>query len=111
MPNEWAAVTVLILRFTISQMDVPGKHRPLWQPNGDDRLARQTYVALVVAPEERAAALGITNLVRSIGVAISPVIAAPMLDNPHRCSVVYTHHQREVVTCCAVGSSSFRSFS
>ncbi len=43
---------MLVLRFCISQMDVP---------------ARQTYVNMVVASDERAAAGGITNIVRSLG--------------------------------------------
>jgi hypothetical protein len=45
---------MLVLRFCISQMDVP---------------ARQTYVNMVVASDERAAAGGITNIVRSLGMA------------------------------------------
>jgi hypothetical protein len=43
-------------RFCISQMDVP---------------ARQTYVSMVVSAEERSAANGITNIARSVGVALA----------------------------------------
>jgi len=43
MPFWWVAVAMLLMRFSISQMDVP---------------ARQSYVAQVVQPEERSAAGG-----------------------------------------------------
>ncbi|KAG8457691.1 hypothetical protein KFE25_001477 [Diacronema lutheri] len=59
MPTGASAGAMLVGRFTISQMDVP---------------ARQAYVAMVVAPDERSAAGGITNLVRSLGVAASPLL-------------------------------------
>lgn len=65
VPGKTAAIGVLLARFCISQMDVP---------------ARQAYVTLVVAENERSAAGGITNLVRSIGVAASPVLAGKMVD-------------------------------
>ena len=58
--NKIAAVALLMLRFCISQMDVP---------------ARQTYVSMVVSSSERSAANGITNIVRTVGVAISLPIA------------------------------------
>ena len=50
-------VSILLLfgRFCISQMDVP---------------ARQTFVTLLVSPEERSAANGITNIARSVGLSI-----------------------------------------
>lgn len=67
MPNESLAVAMLLIRFCISQMDVP---------------ARQTYVALVVDADERSAAGGITNIVRSIGVALSPLLTGYLLSNP-----------------------------
>lgn len=54
------AVLLIMGRFCISQMDVP---------------ARQTYVSMVVSSEERSAANGITNIVRSIGVALAFPIA------------------------------------
>jgi hypothetical protein len=67
MPSGGAAVCMLLLRFCLSQMDVP---------------ARQGYVAMVVAPDERSAAGGVTNIVRSIGVAFAPVLVGPMLAAP-----------------------------
>lgn len=59
MPNLSLAVLVLLLRFSISQMDVP---------------TRQSYIMAVVSPEERSAAAGITGVARTIGAAISPVL-------------------------------------
>ena len=43
MPTLAAAIVVLILRFSISQMDVP---------------TRQSYIVAVVEPDERSAAAG-----------------------------------------------------
>ena len=57
MPNLTLAVAVLLVRFSISQMDVP---------------TRQSYTMAVVRPDERSAASGITTVARSIGAAISP---------------------------------------
>ena len=64
MPTLPLAVVVLLLRFGISQMDVP---------------ARQSYVMAVVAPDERSAAAGITGVARTLGAAISPVFAGALL--------------------------------
>jgi len=64
MPSLHLAVAVLLLRFSISQMDVP---------------ARQSYVMAVVSPDERSAAAGITGVARSIGASISPVLTVPLL--------------------------------
>jgi MFS family permease len=58
MPNLPLAIAVLLLRFSISQMDVP---------------TRQSYTMAVVSPEERSAAAGITGVARTIGAAISPI--------------------------------------
>jgi MFS family permease len=66
MPTLSLAVTVLLLRFAISQMDVP---------------ARQSYTVAVVAPEERSAAAGITGVARTTGAALSPVLAGLFLGN------------------------------
>jgi MFS family permease len=60
MPNLALAITVLLLRFSISQMDVP---------------TRQSYTMAVVAPDERSAASGVTGIARSIGAAISPALS------------------------------------
>ena len=67
MPTlEWA-VAVLLVRFSISQMDVP---------------TRQSYIMAVVTPEERSAAAGITGVARTIGAAISPVFVGFMFARP-----------------------------
>ena len=67
MPNLPLAIGVLLLRFSISQMDVP---------------TRQAYTMAVVAPDERSAAAGVTGIARTTGAAISPVLAGPMLAVP-----------------------------
>ncbi len=67
MPNLPLAIGVLLLRFSISQMDVP---------------TRQAYTMQVVAPDERSAAAGVTGIARTTGAAISPVLAGPLLAVP-----------------------------
>ena len=67
MPSLTLAIALLLIRFSISQMDVP---------------TRQSYVMAVVAPDERSAASGITNVARTIGVSLSPVITGIFLSNP-----------------------------
>ncbi len=67
MPTLPLAIAVLLLRFSISQMDVP---------------TRQSYTMAVVRPEERSAASGITGVARTIGAGISPVLVGPMLAIP-----------------------------
>jgi len=67
MPNLWAALGMLLLRASISQMDVP---------------VRQSYTMAVVAPDERSAASGITTVARSVGAAASPLIAGLLMANP-----------------------------
>jgi MFS family permease len=52
MPNVYLAMLMLLLRFSISQMDVP---------------TRQSYVMAVVEPDERSAAAGVTAVARSVG--------------------------------------------
>ena len=64
MPNLPLAIAMLLLRFSISQMDVP---------------TRQSYTMAVVAPDERSAASGVTTIARSIGAAISPSLAGILL--------------------------------
>ncbi|HZL33338.1 MAG TPA: MFS transporter [Verrucomicrobiae bacterium] len=63
MPTLPLAAAVLLIRFSISQMDVP---------------TRQSYTIAIVAPDERSAAAGVTGIARSLGVAASPLIAAPL---------------------------------
>ena len=60
MPTLNWAVAVLLLRFAISQMDVP---------------TRQSYTVAVVDPDERSAAAGVTGVARSTGAALSPPLA------------------------------------
>lgn len=67
MPNLALAITVLLLRFSISQMDVP---------------TRQSYTMAVVAPDERSAASGVTAIARSIGASISPAMTGFLLASP-----------------------------
>ena len=59
-PTFPAAVVLILARHALSQMDVP---------------ARQSYVMAVVAPSERAAAAGYTNVVRNLAQAVTPVIS------------------------------------
>lgn len=67
MPNLPLAITVLLLRFSISQMDVP---------------TRQSYTMAVVAPEERSSAAGISGIARTTGASLSPVFTGPLLASP-----------------------------
>lgn len=67
MPNLSLAIGVFLLRFSISQMDVP---------------TRQSYTMAVVAPDERSAASGITTIARSVGASVSPVLSGLLLANP-----------------------------
>jgi MFS family permease len=66
MPNVELAVAVLLLRFSISQMDVP---------------TRQSYVIAAVDPSERSAAAGITGVARTTGAALAPLAAMPLFAN------------------------------
>ncbi|MCX6048470.1 MAG: MFS transporter [Chloroflexi bacterium] len=59
MPNAGWAIAMLLARFSISQMDVP---------------TRQSYTMAVVAPDERAAAAGVTTITRTIASAFAPTI-------------------------------------
>jgi MFS family permease len=63
MPTLPLAAGVLLVRFSISQMDVP---------------TRQAYTMAIVEPDERSAAAGATGIARSLGVAASPLIAGPL---------------------------------
>ncbi len=67
MPNFPLAAAVLLLRFSISQMDVP---------------TRQSYTMAVVAPDERSAASGITTIARSAGSALAPALSGLVLASP-----------------------------
>ena len=74
MPTLPLAVALLLVRFSISQMDVP---------------TRQSFVVSVVAPEERAAAGGITGVARTLGAAISPLFVGLMFAHPSTISVPF----------------------
>ena len=67
MPTLPLAAAALLARFSISQMDVP---------------TRQSYTMAVVAPDERSAAAGITGVARTLGAALSPMIAGALLARP-----------------------------
>ena len=74
MPNLPLAITVLLLRFSISQMDVP---------------TRQSYTVAVVDPDEMSAAAGVTGVARTTGAALSPIFAGLLLANPALLSVPF----------------------
>jgi predicted MFS family arabinose efflux permease len=67
MPTLRHAIGVLLLRFSISQMDVP---------------TRQSYTMAVVKPEERSAAAGITGVARTVGATIPPIFVGWMFAHP-----------------------------
>jgi len=60
MPAWPLAAVALLARSALSQMDVP---------------TRQAYTMVLVAPEERAAAAGVTNAVRPIAASAAPAIS------------------------------------
>jgi predicted MFS family arabinose efflux permease len=64
MPSAPAAIACLLLRMSLSQMDVP---------------ARQSYVMAIVPPAERAAAASVTNVPRSLAAALTPLLAGVLL--------------------------------
>jgi len=67
MPTLPAAVGLLLVRYSISQMDVP---------------TRQSYTMAVVDPDERSAASGVTTIARSVGALISPALSGALLAVP-----------------------------
>ena len=74
MPNLPLAIAVLLMRFSISQMDVP---------------TRQSYTMAVVTPDERSAAAGITGIARTTGASLSPVFTGPLLTHAALLSVPF----------------------
>jgi len=64
MPTLPLAIAVLLMRFAISQMDVP---------------TRQSYTVAVVSPDERSAAAGVTGVARTLGAAMAPMFAGLFL--------------------------------
>ena len=67
MPTLPLAIGILLLRFSISQMDVP---------------TRQSYTMAVVAPDERSAASGVTSIARSVGASVSPMLTGLFFSIP-----------------------------
>jgi MFS family permease len=67
MPTMPLAILVLLIRFSISQMDVP---------------TRQSYTMAIVSPEERSAAAGVTGTARTVGASLAPVCAGLLLSSP-----------------------------
>jgi MFS family permease len=67
MPTLPLAVGVLLLRFSISQMDVP---------------TRQAYLMAVVDPQERSAAAGVTGVARAVGASLAPLFTGLFLAQP-----------------------------
>jgi MFS family permease len=59
-PTWWLAVLCILVRATMSQMDVP---------------TRKSYTMAVVDPDERTATAGITNTARTVASAFSPVLS------------------------------------
>jgi len=74
MPTLPLAIGLLLLRFSISQMDVP---------------TRQSYTMAVVDPDERSAASGVTSIARSVGASISPVLTGLFFSIPALLSVPF----------------------
>ena len=74
MPTLQLAALMLLVRFSISQMDVP---------------TRQSYVMAVVDPDERSAASGITGVARTTGAALSPLFAGLLFGQPSLISVPF----------------------
>jgi MFS family permease len=67
MPTGEGAVAMLLLRFLLSQLDVP---------------TRQSYTMAVIPPEERSAAAGVTSVARTAGAAAAPVLGGALLAAP-----------------------------
>ena len=63
VPDMYAALGLLLVRFALSQMDVP---------------TRSSYVMAVVTPPERTAAASFTAVPRSLASALSPVLAGAL---------------------------------
>lgn len=64
-PNLEAALSLLLVRAALSQMDVP---------------TRSSYVMAVVTPQERPAAASVTSVPRSLAAAASPAIAGALYE-------------------------------
>ena len=94
MPTLQLASLMLLLRFSISQMDVP---------------TRQSYTMAVVTPGERAAASGITGVARTTGAAISPMLAGMLFARPSLINVPFYLAGGLKITYDVLLLSAFRS--
>lgn len=65
-PNLPVAITLLLIREALVEMDVP---------------TRQSYIVAVVREEERTRAAGISNVTRSTAWAIAPAVAGVLMRN------------------------------
>ncbi|MCI0530263.1 MAG: MFS transporter, partial [Nitrospira sp.] len=65
MPSLFLASAVLLMRSSISQMDVP---------------TRQSYLMAVVDPDERSTAAGLTTIARTIASSLAPMITGVVLE-------------------------------
>ena len=74
MPDFTSAIVLLLMRFSISQMDVP---------------TRQSYVIAVVSEDERSAASGITGVARTIGSAVALLFVGFLLSDNALISVPF----------------------
>ena len=74
MPTLPLAVIVLLLRFSISQMDVP---------------TRQAFTMALVDPSERSAAGGVTGVARSLSSSVSPALAGACLQSAPLVNVMF----------------------
>jgi MFS family permease len=74
MPSLLLAIALLLVRFSISQMDVP---------------TRQAYTLALVSPAERSAAAGVTGIARTLGSALSPLVAGPLYASAALASVPF----------------------
>ena len=63
VPDMYVALSLLLVRFALSQMDVP---------------ARSSYVMAVVTPAERTAAASFTSVPRSLAATASPALAGAL---------------------------------
>ena len=64
MPTFPLAMTMVLLRYCVAQMDVPTRH---------------SYLMAIVAPDERSAAAGVTTVARTAASAIAPTLTGALL--------------------------------
>jgi MFS family permease len=67
MPSLELTVIVLLLRNSLSQLDVP---------------TRQSYTMAIVEPDERASVAGLLSVSRNTGAALAPLFTGAILANP-----------------------------